>query len=161
MAEHSSGARPPLIGLVDETIRLNGRLRSVFAKSRAGCPLNDCEQMVLSAVIEAKDPPTTAKIGRSLGHSKQLIQRAANSLRNAGLITTSEHPDQKRTILLIPTEAGIKLKREIDVRADALAMQLVPNLDPELVRGVSNALRVLRREIEIQLKSTSRTSQNK
>src|SRR5688500_17577937 len=107
-------SRHPLVGLVDETQRLNGRLRSVFAASRQSVGLGDSEIMVLNAVVEADHAPTVAQIGRSLGHPRQLIQRAANSLREAGFIESADNPDHRRALLLKPTGAGIALKRKAD-----------------------------------------------
>lgn len=146
-------SRHPLVGLVDETLRLNGRLRTVFGTARAGCSLNDSEHMVLNAVVEADRPPTVAQIGRSLGHARQLVQRAANALRDAGLIETFDNPDHKRALLLRATEKGASLKRAIDARADAIARELVPSLDPEEVADAVAALRALRRQIEAHLRA--------
>lgn len=149
-------SRHPLVGLVDETIRLNSRLRSVFAAARAGCALNDSEHMVLNAVVEAQRisgrAPTVAQIGRSMGQARQLVQRAANGLRDAGLIETADNPDHKRAALLRPTDAGIALKQEIDARADAMAEELVPGLDPARVREAAALLGLLRKDIEARLR---------
>jgi DNA-binding MarR family transcriptional regulator len=145
-------SRHPLVGLVDETIRLNSRLRSVFGTARAGCALNDSEHMVLNAVVEAEQAPTVAQIGRSMGHARQLVQRAANALRDAGLIETCDNPDHKRAALLRPTPAGVALKRAIDARADEIAQQLVPGLDPEEIRAAAAALQALRKQIEARLR---------
>ncbi|MFD1961166.1 hypothetical protein ACFSHP_22960 [Novosphingobium panipatense] len=76
-------SRHPLVPLVDETLRLSSRLRSVFADARKGCGLNDSEQMVLNSVVEAARANnralTVAQIARSMGYDRQLVQRAANS----------------------------------------------------------------------------------
>ncbi|PNU05025.1 MarR family winged helix-turn-helix transcriptional regulator [Novosphingobium guangzhouense] len=149
-------SRHPLVELVDETLRLNGRLRSVFGEARAGLALNDSEHMVLSAVVEAQVPPTVAQIGRSLGHPRQLVQRAANALRDADLIETFDNPDHKRAMLLRPTAKGEALKRRIDASADAIAAQLVPSLDPAQVAAAAAGLRAIRRQIEAHLRPVRR-----
>jgi DNA-binding MarR family transcriptional regulator len=146
-------SRHPLVGLVDETSRLTGRLKSVFAESRQSVGLNDSEIMVLNAVVEADQPPTVAQIGRSLGHARQLIQRAANSLRDAGLIELADNPDHKRAPLLIPSDDGIALKRETDLRAEEIAEQLMPALDENGVREATVALRALRKQLETRLRA--------
>jgi DNA-binding MarR family transcriptional regulator len=156
MERQASESRHPLVGLVDETIRLNARLRSVFGTARAGCALNDSEHMVLNAVVEAAQAPTVAQIGRSLGHARQLVQRAANALRDAGLIEGIDNPDHKRAALLRPTAAGLDLKRAIDARADAIAAELVPGLDPDEIRAAAAALQTLRKQIEARLKQSER-----
>lgn len=146
-------SRHPLVGLVDETIRLNSRLRSVFAAARAEVPLNESESMVLNAVVEAEAAPTVAQIGRSMGHDRQLVQRAANALRDKGLIETAENPDHKRAPLLLPTAAGVALKRETDAHADTIAEALLPADELDTVREATRALRAIRRTLEAQLRS--------
>jgi DNA-binding MarR family transcriptional regulator len=145
--------RHPLVGLVDETSRLTGRLKSVFAASRQSVGLNDSEIMVLNAVVEGERAPTVAQIGRSLGHPRQLIQRAANSLRDAGLIETVDNPDHKRAPLLKPTDKGIALKRQADKTAEKIAEQLMPALDENGVRETTVALRAIRKQLEARLRA--------
>lgn len=146
-------SRHPLVGLVDETIRLNSRLRSVFAAARQESALNDSEQMVLNAVVEAERAPTVAQIGRSMGQARQLVQRAANALRDAGLIKMTDNPDHKRAPLLHPTARGIALKREVDTRADGIAEDLMPAFDLDDVRAATSALRAIRRQLEARLRA--------
>src|SRR3954454_18990450 len=107
----------PLAILLDEVIRTQGRLRSVFADVNAATGLTSMEAMVLTAIVEARFAPTVPQIGRSLGHPRQVIQRAANSLIAAGLIEARSNPDHKRAPLLVATTAGKALKGEADVRA--------------------------------------------
>lgn len=146
-------SRNPLVGLVDEVARLNGRLKSTFAASRRSIGLGESEIMVLNAVVEAERPPTVAQIGRSLGHPRQLIQRAANSLVADGMIETTSNPDHKRAVLLVPTEAGTALKRRADATADATAADLSAHVDMEAVREATRALRAVRRHLETRLRA--------
>ena len=148
-------SRHPLVGLSDELIRLNGRLKSLFADARRGAGLGDSEMGVLNAVVEADRPPTVPQIGRSFGQARQLVQRAANSLMAAGLIEAMPNPDHKRAVLLRPTEAGLALKREIDARADARAEEIAASLDAESVRGIARALGEIRRSLEARLRTTN------
>ncbi|MCB2079865.1 MAG: MarR family transcriptional regulator [Novosphingobium sp.] len=145
-------SRHPLVGLIDEVSRLQGRVKSVFAVARQGVGLGESEITVLNAVVEAERPPTVPQIGRSLGHPRQLIQRAANSLKAAGLIEMLENPDHKRAPLLAATTAGVALKRQADALADEAAEALVPAADILDAREATKALRALRRQLEAQLR---------
>jgi DNA-binding MarR family transcriptional regulator len=146
-------SRHPLVGLSDELIRLNGRMKSMFAGARRPEGLGDSEMTVLNAVVEADRPPTVPQIGRSLGQPRQIVQRAANSLMDAGLIEAAPNPDHKRAVLLRATEQGTRLKREIDARADAIAEAVVGDLDADLVRRATTALRDIRKELEARLRA--------
>ncbi len=145
-------SRAPLVGLSDELIRLNGRLKSLFAEARRGAGLGDSEMGVLNAVVEADRPPTVPQIGRSFGQPRQLVQRAANALITAGLIETVPNPDHKRAVLLLATDRGLALKREIDARADAKAAEVAQGLDADAIRGAAQALGEIRRNLEAQLR---------
>jgi len=145
-------SRHPLVGLYDELIRLNGRMKSLFADARRGAGLGDSEMAVLNAVVEADQPPTVPQIGRSFGQPRQLIQRAANSLIAAGLIESVANPDHKRAVLLRATAAGTTLKRDIDTRADAIASALAQGVDENGVRAATQALNAIRTQLEAQLR---------
>lgn len=146
-------SRHPLIGLVDETSRLNGRLKSIFAPSRQSIGLGESEIMVLNAVVEAERPPTVAQIGRSLGHARQLIQRAANALADEGLVAAVPNPDHKRAALLVATDKGIALKRQADATGEAIAEDFCSAVDFDSVREVTERLGVIRRQIEDWLRA--------
>jgi DNA-binding MarR family transcriptional regulator len=144
--------RHPLVGLVDEVIRINGRLKSLFAESRQLTGLGQSEMMVLNAVVEAERAPTAAQIGRSLGQPRQLVQRAADALVAEGLIETAPNPDHKRAVLLKPTPRGVEIKRVSDARAAEIAAGFDGAVDLEAARSATQALRALRRQLEAQLR---------
>ncbi len=145
-------SRHPLVGLSDELIRLNGRLRSLFAEARRGAGLGDSEMSVLNAVVEAERAPTVPQIGRSFGQPRQLVQRAANALMEAGLIEAMPNPDHKRAVLLRATATGLKLKRDIDQRADSLAANVAAGLDAAAIRAATASLHDIRTGLEAQLR---------
>ncbi|MDE8653519.1 MarR family winged helix-turn-helix transcriptional regulator [Novosphingobium album (ex Liu et al. 2023)] len=151
--ERKFASRHPLVGLVDETSRLHGRLKSAFAAARQSVGLGPSESMVLNAVVEAERPPTVAQIGRSLGFPRQIVQRAANALRDAGLLEAADNPDHKRAALLVPTERGIALKRQADAMADAIAEELIPALDMQDVHEAIEALHKIRKQLEARLRA--------
>lgn len=148
-------ARPvnPLAHLIDEVMRLNGRLKSVFAGTNSVSGLPSMELTVLTAVAEARSPPTVAQIGRSLGHPRQVIQRAANALIDAGLIETAPNPDHKRALLLLPTQRGRDVKRTADAHAAVAAGALLRRLGASRCRRLAEQLHELRGEIEAHLRT--------
>src|SRR6267142_768778 len=76
---NASRVSNPLVCLVDEVMRLQGRFKSIFAVSDGVTGLPSMELTVLTAVVEAAGAPTVPQIGRSLGRPRQVIQRAANA----------------------------------------------------------------------------------
>ena len=143
-----------LVLLIDVMARLHGRLRSSFASAREGSGLSDMEQTVLSAVTEAKSAPTVPQIGRSLGHPRQVIQRAATTLAEKGLIALTDNPGHKRAQLLMPTPAGQSVQAQANARAEAIAASLFHTVDPAEVRQANALLGSIRSAIERHEKET-------
>jgi DNA-binding MarR family transcriptional regulator len=85
----------------DEVARLRGRMRALYADTRAASGIAEMELTVLTAAVNAADAPTVAQIGRSLGHPRQVVQRAANALAERGLVTFADNPDHKRASLIV------------------------------------------------------------
>lgn len=143
----------PMIMMLDEIIRLGSRLRAVFAGSTAASGLSAMESTVLAAVTEARTPPTVPQIGRSLGHPRQVIQRAANELLAAGLIRTAPNPNHKRAPLLLSTEAGEQRKKLANDHAMQAADALLDVIDPVKCAQLAQELHELRGKIEAHLRS--------
>lgn len=148
-----------LITLVDEVTLLAGRLKGAFAEVRREAGLNESEMMVLNAVVEASQPPTVPQIGRAFGQPRQLVQRAANSLIETGLLTTAPNPDHKRAVLLRATESGLACKRAADARAGGIAADLALGLDDAAARSAALALREVRKHLETRLRGEPATAE--
>jgi DNA-binding MarR family transcriptional regulator len=143
----------PLIGLIDANSRLRGRLKSAFAQSAMNFGLNEMEMTVLNAVAEAPTAPTVPQIGRALGHPRQVIQRAATTLAQAGFVAAEANPDHKRAVLLVPTTKGLALKREANAIADRIAAELLRSIDVVLVNETTEKLETLRAQLDAHFRS--------
>ena len=142
----------PAVALIDELIRVNSRVRSIFEGATESSGLGSMQLTVLTAVVESKSPPTVPQIGRSLGHPRQVIQRAANVLLEQGLITTRENPDHKRAPLLEATPSGKQLKLEADTQALKSADEMLTVIDADACNALTQELRNLRTQIEAHIK---------
>ena len=149
---NASRTSNPLISLIDEVIRLQGRFKSIFAGSNGVTGLPSMELIVLTAVVEAGGAPTVPQIGRSLGHPRQVIQRAANALIEAGLVEAAPNPHHKRAPLLLPTRRGKAVKRKADASALRAADAILHRIDAARCRRLAEGLRELRGEIEAYLR---------
>jgi len=140
--------------MIDELHRMRGRLRSAFQPVESSVGLSEIEMTVLNAVVGGRTPPTVPQVGRSLGHPRQVIQRAANTLIERGLIRSAENPDHKRASLLEPTDLGIALKRLADELGREIASKLSADVDNCLIREVTEGLHRVRVAIEANAKSS-------
>lgn len=150
-----------VIQLIDEVLRLHGRLRTIFGDVNAMTGLAPMESTVLAAVVEAQIAPTVPQIGRSLGHPRQVIQRAANALIAAGLICTEPNPHHRRAPLLLPTDAGHALKHMADERAVRAADALLQTVGERTCKRLTDELRTLRSQIEAHLRKRDETHAEK
>src|SRR5690606_17193940 len=128
----------------DEVARLRGRIRALYAGTRAASGLAEMELTVLTAVVNAATSPTVAQIGRSLGHPRQVVQRAANRLAELGLIIFSDNPEHKRASLLVATEAGRRLKAAEHDRAQAVTQALHAHVPAQAFGEAAGQLNIIR-----------------
>lgn len=141
------------VQLLDEVLRLHGRMVSVFAGANTATGLSPTELTVLNAVAQAQTAPTVPRIGRSLGYQRQTVQRAANALIAAGLVRAAPNPDHVRATLLIPTETGLALMDAATARASKVVEALSLAVDEARCARVTEEMRALRREIETYLRA--------
>jgi DNA-binding MarR family transcriptional regulator len=141
-----------LAALIDEATRMRGRSASLFAAINAETGLTDIEMTVLNAVAGASTAPTVPRIGRSLGHPRQVIQRAANTLTSMGLVAPEPNPDHKRALLLTLTPQGRAVKRKADTLARRLAEPVIRNLEAAALEAAVRALH----DVRVAIDATSR-----
>lgn len=134
--------------LVDAVHRIRGRLREPFQTAHAKTGLSEMEITVLTAVFEAQQAPTVARIGRSLGHPRQVIQRAANALIDKGLIALHENPDHKRASLLTITDEGTAMKRSSKAETDKITADILSVVNSDAIRDATQLLNNIRRQLE-------------
>jgi DNA-binding MarR family transcriptional regulator len=140
-----------MVELIDEVTRLRGRLFSA-GRYQSGTPaLAGRHWLVLCAVVAAPYPPTVARIGRSLGHPRQSIQRLASELENLGLIRFEDNPEHKRARLLVATGNGREMHQQQERQSLNWAEQISAGIDPALLLQTVDTLRTLRRRIERQV----------
>ena len=147
-----------LKALVDEVERVGGRLKAVFAVVHEEIGLTEMELAVLNAITDAPYAPTVPRLGRTLGHARQVIQRAANTLVDRGLIETAENPDHLRAFLLVPTKKGIQARDRADALAEIAAAPLLEDLTIQELNRTVRSLRGLREDIEEAIGILSRAT---
>jgi len=136
----------------DEVARLRGRMRALYADTRSASGLAEMELTVLTAVVNAAASPTVAQIGRSLGHPRQVVQRAANHLAELGFVAFEANPEHKRASLIVATDAGRALKAADHARAEAVTRAVLARIDKAAFADAADRLHAIRSAIETYLK---------
>jgi len=156
-SEPHAAAQPcasALIALIDEVTRLRGRVFAAHKQADDATQMGGLQWLVLSAVVGAREAPTVARIGRSLGHPRQSIQRLADELVQRGLIAQRDNPEHARARLLVPTLAGSALYQAQSLHSLDWAARIVGDLDLAALEHSVATLRLLRQRIEADYKNT-------
>jgi DNA-binding MarR family transcriptional regulator len=150
-----AGADHPVIALIDEIARTQGRLAAATALLGNEEQLSGAQLTVLTAVVQASSPPTVPQIGRSLGHTRQAIQRTADALSQLGLIEYAANPDHKRAHHLVPTDEGRAVFLRIEQRSRNWLDRVT---DPEDITAAATTLQALRLRLETDNASWPQTN---
>lgn len=139
-----------LFDILGEATRVANRGVTLFAPIREESGLSGIEVLTLICIAHAHQPPTVPQVGRSLGHPRQVIQRAVRVLEEGGLVKPLPNPGHKRAALLALTDKGKATARKVDGRALEIATGVAEDLslDLEALTTAVEALQVLRRRID-------------
>jgi DNA-binding MarR family transcriptional regulator len=139
-----------LVTILAEANRIAIRCMRDFSRVREASGLSGIETLTLMAIAHAANPQTVPQVGRSLGHPRQVIQRAVRVLEQAELVASQPNPAHKRAALLVVTDGGRKLARGIDAEAAQIIAGLAEGLDLDLsaLGALGDGLLALRRRMD-------------
>lgn len=104
--EEHSAEGAILTDLVLEVFRLNGRLLTAGDRLIADVGLTSARWQVLGAIHYADEPQTVSWLARSMGLTRQAVQRIVNELEVDGLVAFKANPAHKRAQLVVLTRKG-------------------------------------------------------
>src|SRR5262249_27541551 len=101
-----TGAGAEVTELILDVFRLNGRLLAAGDRLVADLGLTSARWQVLGAVALAATPGPVAHLARSMGLTRQGVQRIVNALAAQGLLQFEPNPHHRRAPLVTLTEEG-------------------------------------------------------
>ncbi len=104
--EKHSPSGAALTALVLEIFRVNGRLLAAGDKLIADIGLTSARWQVLGAIHYAGEPQTVSWLARSMGLTRQAVQRIVNELEAEGLAAFKANPAHRRAHLVTLTRSG-------------------------------------------------------
>jgi DNA-binding MarR family transcriptional regulator len=122
--------------------------------------LTGAQMLMLATVVRAERPPTVPQIGRSLGHSRQAVQRLVGVLVERGLVETVDNPDHKRARRLVATPAGRAAHESSDRRSRSWAARVTEGIDPAELAAAVQTLRRLRHRLEAEQAEQAERARN-
>ncbi|CAN5869710.1 MarR family transcriptional regulator [soil metagenome] len=139
-----SAAGDALTDLVLRVFRLNGLFLSVAEEMTRPAGLTAARWQVLGAVL--REPLTVSGIARSMGLTRQSVQRLANALVEDGMAEYVPNPAHRRAKLLRPTSAGWAAIDVIRPLQHGWTHQVTRDIDAEELRqAVATLDRVIER----------------
>jgi len=130
-----------------EIFRLNGRLLAAGDRLVADVGLTSARWQVLGAIHFADAPETVSWLARSMGLTREAVQRIVNELESEGLIEFRVNPAHRRAQLVSLTRKGRAAFLAADRRQKPWINGLAKGLErADLVRAV-----VLMTEIRTRL----------
>ncbi len=134
-----SSAAAAVTALILEIFRTNGALLAAGDRLVAGCGLTSARWQVLGAL--AAEPLPVAHIARTMGLSRQGVQRTVNDLVRGGLAAFAENPHHRRAKLVGLTETGRAAYAAATARQIPWAEALARDLDPAAIEAARRLVR--------------------
>jgi len=135
-------------GLILETFRLNGRLLAAGDALVEGLSLTSARWQVLGAIAVAPVPLSVAQIGRSMGLTRQAVQRLANDMARDGLLRFADNPNHRRAKLVVMTPRGQAAYGAAMKRQVPWAQALTQGLTAQQIVAATVILKRLRQRLE-------------
>jgi DNA-binding MarR family transcriptional regulator len=138
--------------------RLNGQLLTIGEALSRPVGLTAAWWQVLAAVLD--EPLSVADVARSVGVTRQSVQRIADLLVESGLAQYQPNPAHRRAKLLSPTPEGRDAVRRIAPAHAELAEKLVDKIGHDQLAQILDGLEQLSAGLDA-LASTTQLHQTK
>lgn len=146
--EKQSPGGAALTELVLEIFRLNGRLLSAGDKLVADAGLTCARWQVLGAIHYAGAPQTVSWLARSMGLTRQGVQRIVNELEGEGIVAFRANPAHRRAHLVTLTRKGQAAYAAAERRQTPWINSLAKSLDRAELERTLRLLGEIRERLE-------------
>ena len=140
-------------GLIFETLRLAGRLTLAGDALMAEIGLTSARWQIMGVIAYLPSPRTVSALARTMGQSRQSVQRIVNDLEAAGLVELLPNPAHKRAPLIALTATGKSLYQQAEARRIPWTRALATDLGDHDLKAAQSALAALRHVLERQDKT--------
>ncbi len=134
--------------LIFELFRLNGRLVAAGDRLTADLGLSTARWQVLGAIKFGVF--TVSQISRTMGLTRQAVQRVVHDLVSLGLVSLEDNPKHRRASLVQLTEAGRAVIKKMDRRQAEWSDRLSGAAAVSSIAAAARVLLNLRTRLESQ-----------
>ncbi len=115
--------------LILKIFKLNGLLLLEGDQLTEEYNLSSAQWKVLGAIALLGKPMTVAQIAKTMGQTRQGVQRLVNKMNNEGLLSFHDNPFHKRAKLINLTTEGIDIYNKIIKKQIRWANSIVDKLE--------------------------------
>lgn len=141
--------------LIFEIFRINSRLLATGDALVADIGLTSARWQVLGAVALASGLSPVAHIARSMGLTRQAVQRLTNDMVADGLLKLETNPNHQRARVVALTPAGREIYNVAIARWNARLAEIETLLNPADAATITDHLRRVRIHLERGVKKRS------
>jgi DNA-binding MarR family transcriptional regulator len=134
--------------LILEIFKLNGRLLAAGDRLTADLGLTSARWQVLGAIALAASPQPVSHLARTMGLTRQGVQRIVNELAAEGFVTFDDNPHHQRAKLVLLTKKGQASFDEATKLQVPWANQLADRLSEKELSAATRLLRTLTQRLE-------------
>ena len=139
-----------LSDLIVEIFRINGRLLAAGDRLVADLGLTSARWQVIGAIALAGQPQTVPAIARTMGLTRQAVQRLVNELVADELLDPRRNPNHRRASLFDLTGRGEAAFADASARQAPWAEAVAAGLSTGEIEATEALLRRLRDGLEAQ-----------
>jgi DNA-binding MarR family transcriptional regulator len=139
-----------LSNLIVEIFRINGRLLAAGDRLVADLGLTSARWQVIGAIALAGQPQTVPAIARTMGLTRQAVQRLVNELVADELLDPRRNPNHRRASLFDLTGRGEAAFADASARQAPWAEAVAAGLSTGEIEATEALLRRLRDGLEAQ-----------
>ena len=134
--------------IILEIFRLHGLLNTVGDELTQEFGLSSARWKVLGAIFLAECSQTVPQIAKTMGQSRQAIQKIVTAMYKDGFLTLEENPKHKTAKLISLTQKGKEVFLQLDEKQIAWSNSCSENLDSEKLHSTVEILKEISNDFE-------------
>jgi len=154
-ANDDARLRRALTGLIIDVFRVNGDLLAAGDALVRDLGLTSARWQVLGAIALSPTPLPVAYLARTMGLTRQAVQRSVAEMREDGLVRLERNPHHRRAMLVMMTGRGEAAWAAASARQERWAGALAAGLSPAAINAASVLLRELQRRLDAAAATTA------
>jgi len=136
--------------VVLEIFRLNGALIGAGNRLGGSSGLTAARWQTLGAIALAGRALTVSQIARTMGLTRQSVQRVVDELEGSGIVRRTAHPESRRARLVSLTAAGESAYAKVSGRQRPWANRLAQGATQAQLTTALHVVRRLREQLETE-----------